>query len=122
MSNSEQQVSKPVYKVVTLQAIIASLFAVGVGFFAGGLQGISAAAGGAIAVIGSLIYAMIIVGKSGGAEAVLKAHFRAEMVKIFITAILFMLVLLLFHSVVPLWLILGFAVATLSYWFALLTV
>ncbi len=105
-----------------LQLLFALVFAVGVAVFVGSRSGISALVGGGIAVIGSSIYAMIIVGKSGEAASVLKAHFRAETVKIFITAVLFMLVLLLFHSVASLWLILGFAVATLSYWFALLTV
>jgi ATP synthase protein I len=44
------------------------------------------------------------------------------MVKIFITAVLFALALLLFHSASTLWLIVGFAMATLAYWLALLVV
>lgn len=122
MPVSEQQTSKPIYKVVALQAAIAVALAVATTMFTDGLQGLSAAVGGAIAVIGSLLYAMIVVGKAGDATSVLKAHFRAEMVKIFITAVLFALALLLFHSASTLWLIVGFAMATLAYWLALLVV
>ena len=122
MPASEQQTSKPIYKVVALQAFIVIALAIAITIFADGLQGLSAAVGGAIAVIGSLLYAMIVVGKTGDASSILKAHFRAEMVKIFITVVLFLLALLLFRSASMLWLITGFAMATLAYWLALLIV
>ncbi len=122
MPASEQQTSKPIYKVVALQACIVIALAIAITIFADGLQGLSAAVGGAIAVIGSLLYAMIVVGKTGDASSILKAHFRAEMVKIFITVVLFLLALLLFRSASMLWLITGFAMATLAYWLALLIV
>jgi len=120
--NSKQNISKPVYKVVILQLTIATTFALLVGVLGDAHRGWSAAYGGAIAVIGSLMYALLIVGSSDNAESILKAHVRAEMVKIFITAVLFVLALVLFQSAAWLWLILGFAVATLAYWFSLLAV
>ena len=122
MSNSNNQPSKPIYKIVLFQTLLVLLFAVAVAAFQDLHKGFSAGLGGAIAVIGSLIYAMLVADKTGDPTTVMKAHFRAEMVKIFITAVLFLLVLLLFHSVAALWLILGFAVVTLSYWFALFVV
>lgn len=122
MRGSEQQTSKPIYKVVALQAIIVMALAIATTFYADGQKGLSAAVGGTIAVIGSLLYAMIVSGRVGDASSVLKAHFRAEMAKIFITVVLFLLALLLFHSASMPWLIAGFAVATLAYWLALLIV
>lgn len=122
MSGSGQETSKPIYKVVVLQAIVVLALAIAIAALSDSHKGLSSAVGGAIAVIGSLMYAMIVVGKTGDASSVLKAHFRAEMVKIFITAVLFALVLLLFSSAAMLWLIVGFAMATLAYWLALLVV
>ena len=86
------------------------------------MKGWSAAVGGAIAVIGSVAYAMLVVRGSSDAKKAFRAHVRAEAVKIFITAVLFILALVLFQSAAWLWLILGFAVATLAYWFSLLAV
>jgi len=122
MSGQEQQISKPVFKVVLLQTGIAVMFSSAVAIFADKQKALSAVAGGSIAVIGSLMYAMMVVGRSGNAASIMKTHFRAEMIKIFVTVVLFVLTLLLFQSAALLWLILGFAVATLAYWFALLTV
>lgn len=122
MSISTQNISKPVYKVVALQLTIAISFAVLVGVLGGALKGWSAAYGGAIAVIGSLMYAMLVASGSDDANRVFRAHVRAELVKVFITVVLFVLALVLFQSAAWLWLILGFAVATLAYWFSLLAV
>ena len=122
MSDSKQSIAKPVYKVVTLQLVIAVSFALLVGTMSGSLQGWSAAYGGAIAVIGSFTYAMFVASGSEDANKAFRAHLRAEMVKIFITVVLFIVALVLFQSAVWLWLILGFAVATLAYWFSLLAV
>ena len=122
MSVSQQQTSKPIFKVVVLQAFLVVAIALAATFLTDGLKGLSAVIGGAIAVIGSLMYAMLVVGKTGDAASVMKAHFIAEMVKVFITVVLFALALLLFHSASMVWLIAGFAVATLAYWLALLFV
>ena len=122
MSDSKQNIAKPVYKVVALQLAIAISFATVTLFFGGSVKGWSAACGGGIAVIGSLVYAMLVVRGSSDANKAFRAHLRAEVVKIFITAVLFILALVLFQSAAWLWLILGFAVATLAYWFSLLAV
>lgn len=122
MSETTQNIAKPVYKVVALQFIIAVSFAMLVGVLGDGHKGWSAAYGGAIAVIGSLIYAMLVASGSSDANKAFRAHLRAEMVKIFITVVLFILALVLFPSANWLWLILGFAVSTLAYWFSLLAV
>jgi len=115
-------ISKPVYKVVALQFAIVTGFALLAWNIGGALKGLSAAYGGAIAVIGSLMYAMIVAGGSNDAKKAFRTHVRAEVVKIFITVVLFILALALFQSAAWLWLILGFAVATLAYWFSLLAV
>ena len=121
MSDSTS-ISKPVYKVVALQFAIATGFALLAWNLGGALKGLSAAYGGAIAVIGSLMYAMIVAGGTNDAKLAFRTHVRAELVKIFITVVLFILALALFQSASWLWLILGFAVATLAYWFSLLAV
>ncbi|GGC09276.1 hypothetical protein GCM10011572_33500 [Pseudoduganella buxea] len=110
------------YRIVALQFTIAVLFSALVAFFAGVEKGWSAAMGGAVAVIGSGVYALIVAGGENDAKAAMRRHFRAEMVKVFITAALFIVALVLFPSASWLWLILGFAVATLAYWFSLLAV
>ncbi|MBA5685890.1 ATP synthase subunit I [Rugamonas apoptosis] len=122
MSDTTQSISRPVYRVVTLQLVIATGFALLVGTMSSALKGWSAAYGGGIAVIGSLMYAMIVAGGSNDANRAFRTHIRAEVVKIFTTVVLFVLALALFQSASWLWLILGFAVATLAYWFSLLAV
>ncbi len=122
MIDLKQLVSRPVVKVVVLQFIFAFVFSALVALLAGSSQGWPAAYGGAVAVIASLIYALRASNNSDDADIVLKAHVRAEMAKIFITAVLFFIALLLFPSAAWLWLMMGFAVTTLAYWFALLIV
>lgn len=122
MSDSKQNIAKPIYKVVALQLVIAASFAVLVSVLGDAHKGWSAAYGGAVAVIGSLMYAMLVASGSDDANKVFRAHLRAELVKIFITVVLFVLALVLFQSAAWLWLILGFAMATLAYWFSLLAV
>jgi len=122
VTDSKQSIAKPVFKVVALQLIIATFFSSATAFFGSVASGWSAACGGAIAVIGSLMYAIIVAGGSNDAKKAFRTHFRAEMLKIFTTAVLFVLVLVLFPSAAWLWLILGFAMATLAYWFSLLAV
>ena len=120
--NNSTSISRPVYRVVALQFAIATGFALLAWNLGGATKALSAAYGGAIAVIGSLVYAMIVAGGSDDAKLTFRAHVRAEVVKIFITAVLFIAALLLFQSASWLWLILGFAVSTLAYWFSLLAV
>jgi ATP synthase protein I len=110
------------FKVVALQLAIATGFALLAWNWVGVLKAWSAAYGGAIAVIGSLMYAMIVAGGTNDAKQAFRSHIRAEVVKIFITVVLFVLALALFQSASWLWLILGFAVATLAYWFSLLAI
>jgi ATP synthase protein I len=121
MSDSTS-ISKPMFKVVVLQLAIVTGFALLAWNLGGVLKAWSAAYGGAIAVIGSLMYAMIVAGGTNDAKKAFRAHVRAEVVKIFITVVLFVVALALFQSASWLWLILGFAVATLAYWFSLLAV
>lgn len=122
MTDTKQNISKPIYKVVVLQLVIAISFASLVGNLADSHKGWSAAYGGAVAVIGSFLYAMLVASGSTDANKAFRTHIVAEMVKIFITVVLFVLALVLFQSAAWLWLILGFAVATLAYWFSLLAV
>lgn len=122
MSDSTQTVARPVFKVVALQFTIAVFFSAATGYFGSHANGWSAAIGGAIAVIGSLVYAIIVMRGTNDAKQAFRTHFRAEMVKVLITAVLFAGALVMFSSAGTVWLILGFAVATLAYWFALLAV
>lgn len=68
MSDSKQNIAKPVYKVVALQLAIVISFATVTLFFGGSVKGWSAAVGGAIAVIGSMTYAMLVVRGSSDAK------------------------------------------------------
>jgi ATP synthase protein I len=120
--NDSTSISRPIFKVVALQLAIATGFALLAWNLGGVLKAWSAAYGGAIAVIGSLMYAMIVAGGTNDAKKAFRSHVRAEVVKIFITVVLFVLALALFQSASWLWLILGFAVATLAYWFSLLAI
>ena len=78
--------------------------------------------GGAIAVLGSLMYALMVARGSDDAKKAFRTHFRAEMLKVFVTAVLFLCALVLFKSADWLWLILGFVVATFAYWLSLLKI
>ena len=122
MTDLKQSIAKPVFRVVALQLTIAVLFSALVALFAGVGKGWSAAMGGAIAVLGSLIYAIMVARGSEDAKQAFRSHFRAEMTKVFVTAVLFICALVLFQSAAWLWLILGFVVATFAYWLSLLTV
>jgi len=122
VTDLKQSIAKPVFRVVALQLTIAVLFSALVALFAGVGKGWSAAMGGTIAVLGSLIYAIMVARGSEDAKAAFRSHFRAEMVKVFVTAVLFIVALVLFQSAAWLWLILGFVVATFAYWLSLLTV
>jgi ATP synthase protein I len=115
-------ISKPVFRVVALQFAIVTGFALLAWNIGGVNKAWSAAYGGAIAVIGSLMYAMIVARGTNDAKKAFRAHVRAEVTKIFITVVLFIVALALFQSASWLWLILGFAVATLAYWLSLLAI
>ncbi|MYM33019.1 hypothetical protein GTP38_01480 [Duganella sp. FT94W] len=110
------------FRIVALQFVIATGFALLAWNLGGVNKAWSAAYGGAIAVIGSLVYAMLVARGAGDAKQAFRRHFRAEMIKIFITAALFIGALVLCSSAAWVWLILGFAAATLAYWVALLAV
>lgn len=122
MSDTAQSISRPVYRIVALQLVIATGFSLLVGTMGDAQKAWSAAYGGGIAVIGSLMYAMIVARGTNDARQAFRTHIRAEVVKIFITVVLFALALALFQSASWLWLILGFAVATLAYWLSLLAI
>jgi ATP synthase protein I len=122
VSDSAAGIARPVFRIVALQFTIAVLFSATVALFAGVEKGWSAAMGGAIAVAGSLVYALMVARAGNDPKVVFRRHFRAEMVKVFVTAVLFIGALVLFPSAFFLWLILGFAVTTLAYWFSLLAV
>ena len=110
------KISKPEFRIVALQFVIAAGFSLLAWNLAGALKAWSAAYGGGIAVIGSLMYAMIAMGEKNDAKQAFRKHVRAELTKMLITAALFICALVLFQSASWLWLILGFAVATLAYW------
>jgi ATP synthase protein I len=122
VSDSATGIARPIFRIVALQLSIAVLFSALVALFAGLEKGWSAAMGGGIAVFGSAVYALIVARGGQDAKAVFRRHFRAEMVKVFITAVLFIAALVLFPSAATVWLILGLAVTTLAYWFSLLAV
>ncbi|MYN01202.1 hypothetical protein GTP41_03720 [Pseudoduganella sp. DS3] len=122
VSDSSRSIAWPVFRVVALQLTIAVLFSATVVLFAGVEKGWSAAVGGGMAVVGSLVYALMVMRGNDDAKKAFRTHFRAEMLKVFVTAVLFICALVLFKSAAWMWLILGFVVATLAYWLSLLKI
>ena len=123
MNEKKEKFAWPVFRVVALQFLIASLFASLVGASVDRASALSAGYGGLVSAVGSLLYALSIVKMPPDAGTALRGHVRAEMLKIFVTALLFILALVLFSSASWLWLIAGFAVtAFVANWLSLLTV
>ena len=101
---------------VTLAASMVLLVVVGP------MAAISAAVGGAIALIPAALYAsrMVMVA-SADPKDLLRAQYRAEAFKTAATLILFLLTFLLFREALAGWLFLTYVATLLVYWAALLT-
>ncbi len=77
--------------------------------------------GGLIAVLGSVLYALIAY--KGGLAApaeLLRRHFAAEMAKFGLTLIAFAAFFMFYREVAWLWVFVGYLVAASAYWFGLL--
>lgn len=118
-------ITKRVGHVIRLQVgltVLAALVAAGMAQDAMH-AGLSALLGGAIVVMGALVYiGVAFARKRAAAPGVLvRRHFRAEALKMIVTAFLFVAVMLFFKSVSAGALLGGFAAAQSAYWLGLLS-
>ncbi len=117
-------ITKRVGRVIRLQVgltVLAAMVAAGVAQDAMH-AGLSALLGGAIVVMGALVYIGVAFARERAAPGVLvRRHFRAEALKMIVTAFLFVAVMLFFKSVSAGALLGGFAAAQSAYWLGLLS-
>ena len=117
-------ITKRVGHVIRLQVgltVLAALVAAGMAQDAMH-AGLSALLGGAIVVMGALVYIGVAFARKRAAPGVLvRRHFRAEALKMIVTAFLLVAVMLFFKSVSAGALLGGFAAAQSAYWLGLLS-
>lgn len=108
------------YRIVLAQFAAALVLAVATGGIWDARAGYSALVGGLIAAVTSLYFALQVFGvRVSAARAVLRSFYTAEVVKMAITVLLFVLaVVWLKVDFLPL--IVAYALTLLVYWFALL--
>ena len=110
-------------KVILLQLALTLAVAVLAGVFSGWVAAISAMVGGAIAVVGAVVYVKVAYAVPlASPQVLMRAHFRAEMFKLLVTAILFALVFMGLKGVAALWVFLAFAAASAAYWLVLVSI
>ncbi|MES2354735.1 MAG: ATP synthase subunit I [Pseudomonadota bacterium] len=109
-------------KVILLQVLLTICFVAGLLFSMGKLAAISALIGGGIAVGGSLIYARFALIANGTPGSLLRAHFCAEIAKVFATVSMFAAVMIFMQWVAVPWVFTAFLVASAGYWFSLLVI
>lgn len=110
------------YKIVLAQFAATLLLAVLAGGVWSARIGYSALVGGLIATLASLYFALHVFGvRANAARLVVRSFYRAEIVKMAVTALLF-LAAVLWLKVEFLPLIVAYALTLLVYWFALLSV
>lgn len=109
------------YKIVLAQFGAALILAAAVGSAWGAHAAHSALAGGLIATVSSLFFALYVFGvRATAARVVVRRFYRAEVVKMIVTALLF-LAAVSWLKVDFLPLIGAYALMLLVYWFALLS-
>jgi ATP synthase protein I len=108
------------YKIVLTQLVLALVAGIAAWAAMGHAVGVALVAGGLINVIANLYFALhVFRGGVRPAEAVMRSFYVAEAAKLFLTAALFALALVVLKlAAVPL--LIGFVVTLAGYWLALL--
>lgn len=119
---AQHLVARSYIKVVFLQALLTICLVILLLIVSGGQAALSALMGGGIAVVGSLIYARLALVAADSADAVLRAHYRAEISKVLATVAMFSVVLVFMQWIPALWLFVSFIVASAGYWVSLLVI
>lgn len=109
-------------RLVLMQLLVTVLIALLLVLLDGLTVAASAMIGGAIGFVPAWIYARTMTVK-GGAEPqdLLRAHYKAEVYKFAVTAVMFALTFALFRGVSALFLFLTYFITLAVYWVALLT-
>ena len=121
-TSGQRAVGQTFYKVIFLQSLLTICLLIPLALFNSWTVALSALAGGVIAIIGSVAYAWVASIKSDSAAQVLRANFRAEMLKIAVTILGFAAVMFYMHWVIVPWLFVAFFVASAGYWISLLVI
>jgi ATP synthase protein I len=113
--------SDKVRRIIWLQVLISAAISLPLLALYGVSVGLSAFAGGAIGFSTSLAYAWAMSVRPGSDPKVLmRAHWRAEFMKLGLTVVLFAGVLVLWKGVAPLPMLLTFTATLFAFWAALL--
>ncbi|MGL6040013.1 MAG: ATP synthase subunit I [Deefgea sp.] len=107
--------------VIRLQIGFTTVLTIALLLILGQKAAIAGFSGGLIAVLGSVLYALIAyrAGLAAAAE-LLRRHFAAEMAKLSLTLIAFAAFFMFYREVAWLWVFVGYLVAASAYWFGLL--
>ena len=114
---------KQAMRIITWQLIVVILLGLICGIFYNILIAKSAVTGGLIAFLPNLLFVLLVFSETGAlaAKRIVKRFYLAEGLKLMITAILFVLALVLL-VVEPLPLFIGFIITQMIFWFAPLIV
>ena len=113
--------SDKVRRIIWLQVLITAAISLPLLALYGAVVGLSAFAGGAIGFSTSLVYAWALsAGPGSDPKVLLRAHWRAESLKLGLTVVLFAGVLVLWKGVAPVPLLLTFIATLFAFWAALL--
>jgi ATP synthase protein I len=122
-SGARRRLRSPLAVVIGLQAGIAVLVTVLFWGLAGSAAAESAFLGGAIGVVPSALYALLVARRRFGTpKDLLRTHVAGEAGKLALMLVFFAVVLGHFNWVAPLPLLLTFIATLFSHWFALLIV
>ena len=122
-SGARRRLRSPLAAVIGLQVGITALAAVLFWGLAGSAAAESAFLGGAIGVVPSALYAMLVARRRFGTpRELLRTHVAGEASKLALMLVFFAVVLGHFYWVAPLPLLLTFIATLFSHWFALLIV
>jgi ATP synthase protein I len=118
----QRTVGQAFFKVIFLQSLLTICLLIPLAIFNSWTVALSALIGGGIAIVGSMAYAWVASINSESAAQVLRANFRAEMLKILVTLLAFAAVMLFMQWVIVPWLFVAFFVASAGYWISLLVI
>lgn len=107
--------------VIRLQLAITMVLAVALLLILGQKAAIASGLGGLIAILGSVLYAMIAFSvKFAPPAEIMRRHFAAEMAKLCVTLLSFAALFVLYRQAAWLWVFVGYLAAASAYWFGLL--
>ncbi|MBE9608216.1 ATP synthase subunit I [Chitinilyticum piscinae] len=110
-----------IFGVIRMQVGITVALVLLLALLAGKSAALSGLCGGAISLLGSLLYARIAFRTAyAPPAALLRMHFAAEMAKLALTFVAFAALFVFYRQVAALWVFVGYLAAASAYWFGLL--